>query len=459
VGKPGAEKNAQQQERPRAFQQTPFWHVAALASKLAGANDQPCGHRHKRQRPGMPSTPLWNKLVHELHLPVDVVAGVLAGMQSVFGEGRARELAMEPWFCDLAPWGEFEKEVAPLCAGAVGPAMPLVVESAAALSFAVVRIVCKVRAADVQTAVTDNGKLNELKRAGWSWRRGEIWGESDCLIDSLLQILIALGVVAGPPPSGTITETQREDACKAVRQELLQQPATMPRDGYGAPVWNAYLQHHRHAAVVIQHLVRLFPHGEGLRREGMVLVVHARYDTAELPPERLELLPGVGAGSGPALEMHVFNWTGQGLDGYHYDPLLPGAPAHQVVDLEAEDVFPPSSSKPQTSAVSREPLLKRRKGDGLGRAILSATAEGPPPASSAGSAASSSTYATVRQNVVVSGFGDERCADVDRQRAQLDRGERQRARDRRETGRAGRARDIDNRDLDRGAGGAWHAGR
>ena len=60
---------------------------------------------------------------------------------------------------------------------------------------------------------------------------------------------------------------------------------------------------------------------------------------------------------------------------------------------------------------------------------------------------------------IVSGFGAERCEDVDAQRRRLDREESSRHAVRRDTGSAGRARDFQNRDLDRGAGGAWHAGR
>ena len=60
---------------------------------------------------------------------------------------------------------------------------------------------------------------------------------------------------------------------------------------------------------------------------------------------------------------------------------------------------------------------------------------------------------------IVSGFGSERCEDVDAQRRRLDREESSRAAVRRDDWQRGRARDFQDRDLDRGAGGPWHAGR
>ena len=60
---------------------------------------------------------------------------------------------------------------------------------------------------------------------------------------------------------------------------------------------------------------------------------------------------------------------------------------------------------------------------------------------------------------IVTGFGAERIDDVasDEQR-RLREGARRGTR-RRETGERGRMRDFDDNDLDRAAGGAWHAGK
>jgi len=60
---------------------------------------------------------------------------------------------------------------------------------------------------------------------------------------------------------------------------------------------------------------------------------------------------------------------------------------------------------------------------------------------------------------VVSGFGEERVADVYAQRQQRDAAGLRRASSRREEGTRGRMTGFDGQDLDRSRGGAWHAGR
>jgi len=65
---------------------------------------------------------------------------------------------------------------------------------------------------------------------------------------------------------------------------------------------------------------------------------------------------------------------------------------------------------------------------------------------------------STRSARIVSGFGTERCEDVDVRRRQLDQDALQRASVRQEEWQRGRARDMQDRDLDRSAGGAWHAG-
>ena len=117
---------------------------------------------------------------------------------------------------------------------------------------------------------------------------------------------------------------------------------------------------------------------------------------------------------------------------------------------------------PQQSAPSQEaasPSSGREQG--RGSASVTSAGLGPteisrPKAKAKGKQARAGHRAT---GVVVSGFGDERCADVDAQRQQLDQQALRRASARRDSGQRGRARDVQDRDLDRSSGGAWHAGR
>jgi len=341
-------------------------------------------------------------------------------------------------------------------------------------AFAVSRLVLQQRAADIPVRSSDEDKLAELCRAGWQWHEAATWGESDCLADSLLQLLGLHELIALP-------SSERRPACVAARQHLLQSPDLLPRDPYGRPQWDAYLQHHRHAEALVLFFLQRFPAGPvQLSRAGISLVVHARYDTATVPSERLGICASGDRASGPALEMHMFNWTGAGLQGYHYDVLFrPRARAEAapvVVDVDAVEEGParaaPSRLKrgrndgkgraPQQSAPSQEaasPSSGREQAQGsasMTSAGLGTTEISRPKAKAKGKQARAGHRAT---GVVVSGFGDERCADVDAQRQQLDQQALRRASARRDSGQRGRARDVQDRDLDRSSGGAWHAGR
>ena len=70
-----------------------------------------------------------------------------------------------------------------------------------------------------------------------------------------------------------------------------------------------------------------------------------------------------------------------------------------------------------------------------------------------------SASSTQRRPVIVTGFGAERIADVASDETRRIAEGARRGTLRRETGERGRMRDMQDRDLDRGAGGAWHAGR
>ena len=143
----------------------------------------------------------------------------------------------------------------------------------------------------------------------------------------------------------------------------------MPRDPYGRPQWNAYLQHHRHAETLVWFLVRRFSAGRcPLPRAGATLVVHARYDTAGLPAERVKMCVGTGP-PGPSPELHVFNWTGAGLQGYHYDALVRSGPGLDVEVLRHGLSVAVSSNDAvrAVGAAASSSRLKRTPRDGKGR--------------------------------------------------------------------------------------------
>ena len=142
------------------------------------------------------------------------------------------------------------------------------------------------------------------------------------------------------------------------------------------------------------------------------------------------------------------------------------AASSTIAELSSAD-----ADAPAASATRRGSLLKRRRGatvpenvvgsrrsarvaaQGQGRAdVLTRAGEG----SGARSAGASSGPSRCR---IVTGFGSERIDDVvaDEQR-RLVEGAR-RGDQRREDGARGRMTSFEGQDLDRGVGGAWHAGR
>jgi len=347
----------------------PLWHLLELHALRPRPPTMGDDSSHpppgKKQRNVIQHTPLWRKLADSHHIPGDVVQAVLAGFQHRFGEEAAYKLASERWLCDLENWRNLKKEVQRLCPDPGAQVLPLVVAPVAEAIFAVARLILHQRDLHIDVDKTDRQALNELRASGWQWREAATWGENDCLADSLLQILLSLRVVVPEDSAGDIAG-QRRTACQAARQHLLQFPHLLPRDPYGRPQWDEYLQHHRHAEALVRFFLQHFPAGPApVPRSGFTLVVHARYDTGRLPPDRMELrLPGAFA-PGLPLQLHVFNWTGAGLDGYHYDALLqPSAAVDRgLVVSDDDDVGGAAPS----SAVAA-PLLKRLKNDGKGRA-------------------------------------------------------------------------------------------
>jgi hypothetical protein len=71
---------------------------------------------------------------------------------------------------------------------------------------------------------------------------------------------------------------------------------------------------------------------------GFLVFCHANYDDEEHPPDHVLVCAGIGLRVGPPLHLHLFNWIGSGLSGYHYDPLWI---SNEPLDLSfgVEDAF------------------------------------------------------------------------------------------------------------------------
>ena len=356
----------------------PFWHMfdfGVAAERVDAEQLVPDARISKRPQGSLQTSLLWDKLVVGHKLPSDVVDAVLASWVHQFGSGVAWDLAEARWIADLENWRHFAFEVRRICSEQSGPVLVAVIEPTSEVVFAVTRLVLQQKTATIPALKTDRQMLDQLATVGWRWMEAETWAENDCLVDSLLQVLDSGGVVRGATinallATGRLTTEERRKACLAARQHLIGMPSLVPRDPYGQPRWDAYLQHHRHADALVSFLTTRFPAGRSpLSSAGATLVVHARYDTLLVPAERLVVCDRPGGRRGPRPELHVFNWTGTGLQGYHYDALEyagAGDPAESSARDGAEHTISGVGSQGSAPAEATS-RLKRRKQDGQGR--------------------------------------------------------------------------------------------
>ncbi len=249
-----------------------------------------------------------------LQVPEEVADAVLGEMQVKFGEGLAWEYAQADWLMSWPRWDVFAEDVrVGLRSWESGFAVMHVAPLVSNVIFALFRFAMQGERIVVEQ--TDEGMLANLRAAGWERRVGKVWGENDCLADSLLQLLIERGIVE--------RDVDRELACHACRQHLENSEGLMPRALDGSACSGEMLEHYRHTAPVVKFFLQFFGlSADVLPRAGITLVVHARYDGAVRPPDSDIYCANVGSGAGAPWEFHLFNWTGDGGSGYHYDPLV-----------------------------------------------------------------------------------------------------------------------------------------
>ena len=267
-------------------------------------------------------TRLGNRL-QELSLGGTVLEALLAQLQQIFGDGAAYALADDTeWVVTWNRWESFAVEV--LEHGAeLGDALLTEMRD---LLFAFSRI-----AADnvEQPERTNEEALHDLFARGFERRRGHVWGENQCLADSLLQLLIFHGLVD--------ENVDRKHLCAENRRELEDDPITVPRNRWGQWDFGGYLQHDRHAEPTLRFF--LGQAASSLRRvpaAGFRLIVHARSDHEVGVPDVEAVCVGVGEKEGPPLCLHLFCHTADDHEGYHYDLLVPVEGAAAVVDLAGD---------------------------------------------------------------------------------------------------------------------------
>ena len=188
------------------------------------------------------------------------------------------------------------------------PVLPAVLPEFQGLLFAVLR--CAVANSQLASNLrkTDGERLRELRREGFTLHESNGTG-NNCLIHSLAIVLSKAGIIRELPNS--------REACNGIRQYLIRTPGLHPLTPQGRRDATAYLEHGRHGAAVAQRLLDEF----ALPSRAVVnldVKVHARYDTAQNPPDGF-VVPTQAAVS--STMVHLWNWTGRGTSGFHYDGL------------------------------------------------------------------------------------------------------------------------------------------
>ena len=242
-------------------------------------------------------TRLCRRLV-ELRLEEDILEAVLGQLQVMFGQGRAWELANRAGFADVERWEHFVADVQQAKnSWSEGLFIVHVQRHVSELLFALQR------AFGVEKEISNEEAKDVLRLAGFEYRIGKIWGENDCLADSLLQLLIFHGLV----PEGS----DRKRACLDNRVRLESSPDLVPRNIRGRLDFGGFLQHHRHAEATLDFFFERFASCmDLLPAAGVRLLVHTRSDDEEHPVDQLVVCEGRGRGPGPCLDFHLFNVTG-----------------------------------------------------------------------------------------------------------------------------------------------------
>ena len=193
---------------------------------------------------------------------------------------------------------------------------------------------------------TDAERRVELSACGKRIGRGVTHANNDCFSDSLLQLLAYNGIVDPGLQSNT---SRRKQLCKACRDHLLMhddesvRPGVRLVTGQWADVSDsehaaAFLEHDRHFQEALSFFIAELGEQMEIWPCGVRLVVFSRLDFEEGLPQELAVVVGRAdflndSDLGPPVELEMYNSTGAGVTGFHYDPVFrksPGVDVKQV---------------------------------------------------------------------------------------------------------------------------------
>jgi hypothetical protein len=156
------------------------------------------------------------------------------------------------------------------------------------------------------------------------------YSANQCLADSLLQLLQRAGVL-----SIHISEAERVHACAENRRRLVSHEVVALRPRRRCAATNvdegedplAYLQHDVHAEPTVHFFLEWFRVKGKVLRElpvgGIRLTVFSRFDSAVGGRPVVQICErDVSQAPDRMVRMSVYNLSGSGSAGYHYDPLF-----------------------------------------------------------------------------------------------------------------------------------------
>ena len=179
---------------------------------------------------------------------------------------------------------------------------------------------------------SDDERRKVLKEEGYDIRSATGHG-CNSLIDSLLQLLLTLNVINGPPADAK-APLWRIEACELARQHLCDHsdvglhPRQRSEAGEVVDVAagvhaRAFLEHHKHASAIVSFLVQRF----GLQNPSYVrpfrVVVFSRFDGASSNSidEGIDIIFRGGEDI-PPQGLVLYCNSGASITGLHYDPMV-----------------------------------------------------------------------------------------------------------------------------------------
>ena len=197
----------------------------------------------------------------------------------------------------------------------------------------VVKEFCNICMRDVvqEDYSTDEQRRQQLADLGYKIGKGS--GHScNCLIDSLLQLLLHHNVVQGPP-SRLPMSVWRNELCEIARSHLCNHDniALRPRlrdENYKeihateAQHSRAFLGHHKHGKAILQSLIDSAKlQNENFERT-IRIIVFSRFDGRIVNPFDDAVVYEFQKDSDmPALDLYLYNTTENSHTGLHYDPV------------------------------------------------------------------------------------------------------------------------------------------